>query len=200
MLISHRMTKDPVTVAPEDSLAAAQAKMNCGGFRRLPVVAHGKLVGIVSDRDVRPHWGELEHWTVGIAMTREPKTVAPTTTVEEAASLLLEHKIGGLPVLDDGHLVGIITITDMLRAFLDVTGALVKGAARIDLVLGETGPGLAAAAQFIADEGGEILGVGTYRERWDESPVYYVRLRYLDPDRLTGLLKAKGYNVLGVHL
>jgi hypothetical protein len=54
--------------------------------------------------------------------------------------------------------------------------------------------------KLIAKEGGEILGLGTYRELWGESPVYYLRLRYLDPDRLAELLKAKGCNVLGVHL
>jgi acetoin utilization protein AcuB len=193
------MTKYPVTVTPEDSLAAAQAKMTWGGFHRVPVVAEGKLVGIVSDRDVRPHWGKLDDTSVGAVMTREPKTVTPQTTIEDAARLLIERKIGGLPVLDEGRLVGIVTITDMMQAFLDVMGAMVKGAARIDLLLTEGGADLPGAAKIIAQEGGEILGLGTYRERWGESPVCYLRMRYVDPDRLAELLKAKGYNVLGVH-
>jgi hypothetical protein len=76
---------------------------------------------------------------------------------------------------------------------------MVKGAARIDLLLTEGGADLPGAAKIIAQEGGEILGLGTYRERWGESPVCYLRMRYVDPDRLAELLKAKGYNVLGVH-
>lgn len=123
MRIDNRMTRDPERVTPQDSLAVAKALMDAGGFRRLPVVEAGKLVGIVTNCDVRSHATAVEKTKVGDAMTRNPIAVTPRTTVEEAARLLLRYRIGGLPVLDHGELVGIITTTDVLKAFLDVVRA-----------------------------------------------------------------------------
>ena len=113
--------------------------------------------------------------------------------------LLLKHKFGGLPVLQGDALVGIITTSDILQAFLEVMGASEEGTIRIDLLLEGNGNDLSAASQAIADEGGEIFGVGTYREKWEESPVYYVRTRASDPDRVVEGLKTKGFTVLGVQ-
>lgn len=122
MTVGKHMIGKPVTVTPQDSLATAQAQMQAGGFRQLPVVTDGKLVGIVTDRDVRRYVRKMRITEVKAAMTKDPETVTPVTTLEEAAQLLLEHKIGGLPVLEADSLVGIITTTDILRAFLDVMG------------------------------------------------------------------------------
>ena len=117
------MIGKPVTVTPQDSLATAQAQMQAGGFRQLPVVADGKLVGIVTDRDIRRYVRKMRITEVKTAMTKDLLlTVTPLTTLEEAAQILLNHKIGGLPVLEADSLVGIITTTDILRAFLDVMG------------------------------------------------------------------------------
>jgi len=102
MLVSKRMRKEPVTVGPQDDLATVQKKMKEGGFRRIPVVEGGRLVGIVTDRDIRQHLGYLEKTKVNAAMTEKLVTVLPKTTLEEAAQLLLKHKIGGLPVVEDG--------------------------------------------------------------------------------------------------
>jgi acetoin utilization protein AcuB len=171
MLVSKRMKKTVVTVGPEDHLATVQKKMKEGGFRRTPVVENGRLVGIVTDRDIRQHLGYLEKTKVNVAVSEKLVTVAPQTTLEEAAKLLLKHKIGGLPVVEDGQLVGIITTSDILQAFLDVMGASEEGTFRIDLLLEGDGHDLSSASQIIATKGGEILGVGTYREKWEESPV-----------------------------
>lgn len=200
MLVGKRMNKNPVTVTPQDTLATAQAKMHAGGFRRLPVVENGQLVGIVSDRDVRQHVGHLEQTKVNAVMTEEVVTVTPLTTLEEAAQVLLKRKIGGLPVVEEGKLAGIITTSDILQAFLDVMGASEEGAARIDLLLEGEGYDLTGASKTIAEEGGEILGVGTYRERWGKSPVFYLRLRAANPARIADVLKERSYTVLGVHL
>jgi len=199
MLVSKRMNKTPVTVGPEDHLATVQKKMKEGSFRRTPVVENGRLVGIVTDRDIRQHLGYLEKTKVNVAMSEKLVTVAPQTTLEEAALLLLKHKIGGLPVVEDGRLVGIITTSDILHAFLDVMGASEEGTFRIDVLLQGDGHDLASASQIIAGKGGEILGVGTYREKWEESPVFYLRLRSADPDQVAGVLKENGYEVLGVQ-
>jgi acetoin utilization protein AcuB len=194
MLVEKRMRKNPETITPEDYLASAQAKMQQGGFRRLPVVKDGKLIGIITDRDLRKHAGLLERTRVSAAMTKDLMTVTPRTTLEQAAKLMLSHKISGLPVTDAGKLVGIITTSDILQAFLDVMGASEEGSSRIDSLL-EQGHDLALASKTIAEEGGEVLGVGTYREKWDESRVCYLHLRATDPNRLADVLKEKGYKV-----
>ena len=136
MLVRYRMTKEPVTVEPDEWLSHAAHKMQAGGFRRLPVVSNGKLVGIVTDRDARQHHGRLEQTKIKEAMTESPLIiVTPATTLEEAAGIMLEQQIGGLPVLDEGRLVGIITASDVMHAFLDVMGASKGGSTRIDFVL-----------------------------------------------------------------
>lgn len=121
--ISDRMTRNPATIEPKDTLAKAKALMDSGGFRRLPVVEKGQLVGILSDRDLRQHVGYLETTRVNAAMTASPMTVTPHSSVGDAARLMLEHKVGGLPVVEESKLVGIVTTSDMLRALLDLIQA-----------------------------------------------------------------------------
>lgn len=135
MLVSKRMRKEPVTVGPQDYLATVQKKMKEGGFRRIPVAEGGRLVGLVTDRDLRQHLGYLEKTKVNAVMTEKLVTVLPKTTLEEAAQLLLKHKIGGLPVVEDGQLVGIISASDILQAFPDVMGASEEETFRINLLL-----------------------------------------------------------------
>jgi len=123
MLISRLMTYGAETVSSYDTLQTAALVMKRGGFRRVPVVDDNQLVGIISDRDVRAHEGYLDNTRVSAAMTPDPKTVTPKMSVEDAARLMIEHKIGGLPVVEDSKLVGIITATDVLKAFLKVEAA-----------------------------------------------------------------------------
>ena len=199
MLVSNRMTKDPVTVTGEDLLIQAQLKMQKGGFRRLAVVSDGQLVGIITDRDMRAHAGYLDRTEVKAAMSKKPITVTPATTIEAAAQLLLKQKIGGLPVVENGRVVGIITTTDILQAFLDVMGASEETSSRIDFVLEGEGHGLAEASKIISQERGEVLSVGTYRKTWGETPVCYLRLRSGDADAIAKVLRERGFEVLGVH-
>jgi acetoin utilization protein AcuB len=199
MLVRHRMTPNPTTVSPQDLLATAQEKMTAGHFRRVPVVQNGTLVGILTDRDVRRHVGAEERTRVGAAMSETPLTVSPQTTVEEAVQLMLKHQISGLPVIENGKVVGIITTTNVLHAFLEMTGAATQDSVRLDLLQTEKGGDLAAAAALINEIGGEVLGVGTYREPWSEQSVFYVRLRGVDAAVASAALQNKGYTVLSAH-
>jgi acetoin utilization protein AcuB len=192
------MTKDPVTVTADDLLIQARLKMQKGSFRQLPVASNGQLVGIITDRDMREHAGYLDRTEVKAAMSKKPLSVTPATTLEAAAQLLLKHKIGGLPVVENGRLVGIITRSDVLQAFLDVMGASEAISTRIDFVLGEGG-GLAEASRVVLQEGGEVLSVGTYRGKWGEAPVCYLRLRSGDTDTIAKVLRERGFEVLGVY-
>lgn len=114
MLIDQRMTKNPVTVGPDDTLAVAAAKMKAGKYRRLPVTHEGTLIGILSEYDLQAHRKSLDSVAVRAAMTENPVVISATMTLEHAAALLLKHKIGALPVLSGGKLVGIISAQDIL--------------------------------------------------------------------------------------
>jgi acetoin utilization protein AcuB len=120
MEMVHIMTRHPETINHDDSLSKAKEMMDVGRFRRLPVVKNGEIVGMLTERDLREHFGYLELTKVNAAMSAPVVSVGPNSTVQEAARLMLRHKIGGLPVVDGGKLVGIVTTIDMLRAFLDV--------------------------------------------------------------------------------
>ena len=199
MLVSNRMTKDPVTVSADDLLIQGRLKMQKGNFRQLPVVSDGQLVGIITDRDMREHAGYLDRTEVKAVMSRKPLSVTPRTTLEAAAQLLLKHKIGGLPVVENGHVVGIITRSDVLQAFLDVMGASEPISTRIDFVLRDEGDGLAEVSRIVSQEGGEVLSIGTYRGKWGKTPVCYLRLRSGDTDAVARALKEKSFEVLGVY-
>ena len=130
MRVGDVMTRTLVTTPPETSVLAAQARLARAGIRHLLVTGEGgELLGIVTDRDIRLNlpspatslsvWemkGLLDRLTVGEIMTKAVITVGPRREVSEAAVLMLEHKIGALPVLEDGRLAGIVTETDLLRA------------------------------------------------------------------------------------
>ena len=125
MRIETRMTRNPVTIGPHDLLSKAQELMETGGFRRLPVVENGKLVEILTNRDMKGHLGVASTQVVAV-MTRAPLTVSPKDSAEHTARIMVDQKIGGVPVVDKGNLVGIITTTDVLNAFLDAAADLAK--------------------------------------------------------------------------
>ena len=113
-VVGDRMAQKVVTVKPADTLAAAAAKMKTGKFRRLPVVEANKLVGIVSEFDLKRHAEALESTLVEAAMTRDPITVMPSETLQHAADLMRQHNVGALPVIHGGRLAGIVTAKDLM--------------------------------------------------------------------------------------
>jgi acetoin utilization protein AcuB len=201
MNVARWMTKDPVVAKSTETLAAVRQMMDKGSFHRVPVVDGDKLVGIVSDRDLRQHTGTLARVKVNAAMTTPVVSVTPTTILEAAANLLVKHKIGALPVVDGGKLVGIITATDLLRAFAEVLGATEEGVARIDLSLEGDSSELFTIVQLVAQENGEILGMGTYPgdPTEGEGRVAYLRLRAADANRVAQMLTEKNFTVLTIH-
>ncbi len=142
MPVQNWMTTDVVSVGPDTSLLKVGKLMKDHHIRRIPVVDdNGQVVGIISDRDVRDaspskattldmyemHYLLAELKAKNI-MTAKPITVKPTDTVEQAALIMLDNKVGGLPVVDDsGKLVGIISDHDVFKALVDITGARMGG-------------------------------------------------------------------------
>jgi acetoin utilization protein AcuB len=130
MTVDGIMTREVVTVAPDTALSEVRAHLHEGGFRHLLVVEEGALIGVISDRDVLRALSPFldtyseEHRDVRTLarpareiMRAEPVTVAPGTDVEEAASLVLDHKISSLPVVEGNEIVGIVTTKDLLRHY-----------------------------------------------------------------------------------
>ncbi len=133
MKVRDIMTRNPVTLNPRNTLGDAKRLADEHGLRRFPVISNGRLVGIITDRDLRQaglstavvherRYSDyiLQRILVDGIMSHQPVAVGPDASVKEAAQLLLEHKVGGLPVVQDDKLVGIITETDILRAFIQL--------------------------------------------------------------------------------
>jgi acetoin utilization protein AcuB len=198
MLVRNWMSKNPVVVTPGQTVADALALMEARGFRRVPVVENARLVGIFTDRDAKEHKGFEQQVPIRTAMTENPVTIAPNSTVEEAARIMLDRKIDGLPVVRGDDLVGIITTSDVLRAFREVTGASVGESYRIDFVGGDLMKA-GEADGAIRRAGGDVLALGAYRDPWQERPVFYLRVRGVKSTRAAGALDHAGFTVLGVH-
>jgi acetoin utilization protein AcuB len=112
------MSRQVVTVAPEDTLDTAQAKMRQGAFRCLPVVERGKLLGVLTENEIVRHEGYEGQTKVSGAMLQNFVTIDPKTKVHEAAKILLDKKASALPIVENGKLVGILTTSDVLGAFV----------------------------------------------------------------------------------
>ncbi len=128
MKVADVMTRDPKVIGPEAPIRQALRLMKEGGFRRVPVVRNGELIGILSDRDLRQAMNApvllherkqdeyiLDNVKVGMCMSTELYTLSPKDSLAKAALLMKEKKVGGCPVVDEGKLVGIITESDLLE-------------------------------------------------------------------------------------
>ena len=119
--------------------------------------------------------------------------MSPDDDVEFAAKLIYKHKIGGMPVVRDGRLVGIITATDILRTFIDMMGIL-SSSSRIDVVMGEQPGSFQRALQIINDQGAEIINVGM-TEPQSGQRIYFFRLAACKTNSIKKALEKQGYEV-----
>jgi acetoin utilization protein AcuB len=175
MLVGERMTKNPIVIRDDTPINKALKTMQDNKVRRLPVLNDkGALVGIVSERDLlfaspspatslsiyELHY-LLSRITVANVMTAEVITVTEDTPLEEAARIMADNRIGGLPVERKGDLVGIITETDLFKIFLELLGAREAGVRLTMLVPDEKGM-LAKVTSEITELGGNIVSLGTF--------------------------------------
>ncbi len=174
MLVGDRMSHPVITIPPDMPILDALNLMRVEHVRRVPVVKNGKLIGIVSDKDLlnaSPSAAttlsvhEVNYWlskiTVEEIMTRDVITVTVDTPIEEAARIMADNKVGGLPVMRDGKLVGIITETDLFKILLEMMGARAPGV-RVAILVPDVRGELAQIAKAIADAGGNIISLGTF--------------------------------------
>jgi acetoin utilization protein AcuB len=188
MLVQHIMQRSPITVAPGASLGEARDLTLERGIRHLLVVDDGRLVGIVSDRDLKGARGEP---AVGDIMTRAVIAVAPDAPVEEAGHLMVREKISALPVTLGERVVGIVTETDVLRLFVRALGAT-EPSSRLDVALGPGREALADVIGIVESTGMRISSILTLSAPGGGREVV-IRIPTIDPRAAVTALAASGY-------
>ncbi len=202
MLVYERMSRHPMTVSPNTPVEQALKRMRDEKVRRFPVVDDdGKLVGIVSDKDLlyaapSPATSlsiyELHYLysriTISQVMTREVVTIEETAPIEEAARVMVDNKIGGLPVMREGKLVGIITETDIFKTLMEMMGARDQGV-RLTLLCPEYRGQLAALTGAVAELGGNIISLGTFWGKDATNALITMKVAGVDKDTLVEKVK-----------
>ena len=207
MLVRSRMTPEVFTASPETTIAEALNITRSHRIRHLPVLQDGRLVGLVTDRDLRlampPIGAEqrdelkraLHSRTVGEVMVTQIITAPPLTPVEEAAKLLYENRIGCLPIMDGDRLVGILTETDLLRALVELFGTH-QPSSRIEVRMPNKPGELARVVRLIGIEHKiNITGLVLPPTEGQEDSLAIMHLQTLDPRPVIDALRKLGYQV-----
>ena len=197
MKIHSLMIPDPIAIGEKTSIDGALNLMKTNSIRHLPVVAKsGKLKGLVTLSDLKQGLIPSMLGDISLAdiMVKNPITVAPDEDIEIAAQLIYKYKISGIPVVKEGILVGIITETDILRAFINMMGIL-TASSRIDVVITDKPGSFGNALEIINRHGGDIVNVGMTVEQ-EGKRVYYFRLSACRTQVIKEALEAAGYEVL----
>jgi acetoin utilization protein AcuB len=212
MLVRERMSTKPVTISADLSIIEALRVMRQNQVRRLPVLdREGKMVGIVSEKDllyaspspatslsIYEMHDLLSRLRVSELMTTDLITVTPDIPLEEAACIMADNKIGGLPVVENGHLVGIITETDIFKVFLELLGAREKGL-RLTLEMPEQKGEIARMTTEIARLGGNILALGTFLGDDPTTGVVTVKVEDVPSDELQAAMEDLDLEILDVR-
>jgi len=197
MKIKSLMIPDPITVTTNTSIEDAIQLMKTKGIRHLPVVGKGKVLkGFVTLADLKQ--GLIPAMVSDLKLTdlmiNDPITIGPDDDIETAARIIYEHKIGGMPVVRKNVVVGIITESDILRAFIDMMGILASGT-RIEVAIGNSPERINQAIGIIQQAGGEIIQIGmTICETCEKA--YSFRLKSSNTASIEKALTEAGFKVL----
>ena len=196
MRVNEIMNKEPITISPETRVGQALKLMQQHQIRHLPVIKDDFMVGWISARTLREVLlaSMLEIITVGDVMVEAPISVTPDTSVEEAARLVHEHRIGGMPVLDGEKLVGVITVNDLLSAFIIMLG-LLRSSSRLDLLLDTKPETLEKVSRLIKTHGGKIINIALGPTKSGKR-FYFFRLEKCDLEPIITALNDQGHQVV----
>lgn len=209
MLVKDRMSRPPITIRQNVGVEDALRLMHNENIRRLPVVDnHGKMVGIVSELDllkVSPSPAtslsvyEIPYLMARIkmkdVMTKDVVTVSEDTPLEEAARVMADNKIGGVPVMRDGKLVGIVTETDLFKTFLEMLGGREEGV-RVSMFVPDEEGMLAKITGRISEMGVNITALSTIMG--EDPSTYLVTIRVegdADEDALVAAMEEMGFEL-----
>jgi len=214
MLVSNWMSKNVITVDVEDSMQAAMKLMKENGIRMLPVLKKEKLVGVVTDRDLKRASASdattldihellylISKIKVGNIMTPNPITVPRNFTVEETAEVLLKHKISGAPVVDqNGKVVGVITQADLFRVLISLTG-VGKGGIQFAFQLEDRPGSIKEVADIIRLYGGRMVSILTsYEGVPDGYRKVFIRMHSIERTRLQQLKEDLSYKAALIYM
>ena len=201
MLVGERMKSPVITIRPDMSVIDALNLMRQEHIRRTPVVKNGKLVGIVSEKDLlnaSPSPATslniyemnylLSKLQIKDVMKTNVLTVTEDTPIEEVARIMADNKIGSMPVLRDGRMVGMITETDLFKLLLELMGAREAGV-RVTALLRDQRGKLAALTQAVAKEGGDFLAFGVFSGDDPSNRIVTFKVRGIEPEKLKSLLE-----------
>ena len=197
MKIKTLMIPDPITVTKNASIKEAIEIMKTNSIRHLPVVDDDNtLEGFVTLADLKV--GLIPSMVAGLTladlMIKDPVTVDPNNDIEIAAQLIYKYKISGIPVVKKGKLAGIITESDLLRAFIDMMGIL-NASSRIDVALGAEPGVFRKVLQVLEENGAEIINVGMTPQR-TRKKTYSFRLSSCKTDIIKKALEKEGFKVV----
>ena len=209
LLVRDSMVRDVVTVSPGTTAAEALGLCRERRIRHLPVMEGGKMVGLISDRDLRlatPALGDanraaaLEKIRVGDEMSREVTTADPEDPIEQAAMVMHEKKIGCLPVIEGDELVGILTSSDVMAALVNLVGAHQPGS-RLEVAIPNRPGSLAEVVGIVRDKGVNIVSVlsAPAEDVGDDGSsrsVAVLRLATINPAAVVEGLEQAGFPVL----
>jgi acetoin utilization protein AcuB len=212
MLVGKRMTRNPITIKPDVPIAEAMEWMRREKVRRFPVVDDkGKLVGIVTHGDLLhaspSSVTSLNVWEVTYllsqvkvkdVMTKDVITVCEDCPIEEAARIMADNKISGLPVMRDGLLVGIITESDLFKVFLETFGAREKGV-RMTLLAPNVKGSLAKISSTITNQGGYIVSLNVSLGEDPSNWVCTLKVSEMTKDELVEALKPAVIEIVDVR-
>jgi len=194
MYVKNCMTPNPITIDTNEDVKFAIHTMVKKSIRQLPVLKNGKLVGIVTDRDLRAVL-EQQNLKVNSVMTPEPITILEDASVEGAAKMLRMRKINALPVLSKNkELVGIITVTDVFDGLLNLL-RVHDGPQRIQVTLPE-GVDLYDVIKLLQIYSEKVLSFTTFDE---DKRIYYFWVSKCDFDRLNTKCKERGLSINIIH-
>jgi acetoin utilization protein AcuB len=193
MLVGERMSKPVITIGPSVPIQEALQMMREKSIRRMPVVDDRKrIVGLVSEKDLLDaspsDATSLSVWelnyllskiTIKDIMTREVITISEDTPLEEAARIMADNKIGSLPVVEDGTVIGIVTETDLFKIFLELLGARHPGV-RVTVLVPDIPGELADLTSALRDAGGNIIALGTFLGESEESRTITIKVEGID--------------------
>ena len=191
------MVPNPITITAQASISEAIELMKVNSIRHLPVVAKNNMLkGFITLADLKQGLipSMLGDLNLRDLMIKDPVTVSPDDDIEFAAQLIYNHKIGGMPVVKDGRLTGIITATDILRAFIDMMGIL-SSTSRIDVVIDDQPNSFKKALQIINETGADIINVGRTAQQTGRQ-IYFFRLAACKTKTIKKTLETEGYEVL----
>jgi len=198
VIVSHWMSTDLVTVRKEASIQEAMALMKGESIRHLPVVDQKmNLVGWITDADLRGVLiaSMLEELTLEDVMIRKPFTIHPEMALEEAARILLDKRVGGLPIVRNGKLVGVITVSDILSAFITFLGLFTEST-RLDIKVSGSPNPLPEITRIVRLHGGEIISICHLPSEEGPEYSYSIRLKKTDLRPIITDLEEHGMEVL----